>query len=267
MSTSTSPTVASLFAAATQEGTLDPAAAAVIVPNMTANIQGALGVSVDDVQASTVVLLTILLDDSTSIESASNTQHVIDGANLVLDAVGSSKDDGILVCMRTLNRGTLYPYMSLSQAARISRANYTPDGFTPLNDMTAETVAASVVKAQEFANQGVPCRAITLIVTDGADVGSQHIRRPEGVKPLIDAALRTEQHIICAMGIDDGGTTDFRSVFSRMGLRDNWILTPKSNGHEIRQAFAMFSRSAARASQAATGGAFSKVAAGGFASP
>lgn len=205
-------------------------------------------------------------DDSMDIENAGNTQHVIDGANGVLDAVGSSKDDGILVCVQTLNRGVIYPYMSLAQAARISRANYTPDGYTPLYDMSAEVVGLSVVKAQDFAGQGVPCRNVTLIVTDGADVGSKHIRRPEGVKPLIHAALKTEQHIICAMGIDDG-STDFRAVFTKMGLRDNWILTPKSNGHEIRAAFTMFSRSAARASQAATGGAFSKVAAGGFASP
>jgi hypothetical protein len=156
--------------------------------------------------------------------------------------------------------------MSLAQAIRISRANYTPDGYTPLHDMTAEIVGLSVAKAQDFAGQGVPCRAVTLIVTDGADVGSKHHRRPEGVKPLIDAALKTEQHIICAMGIDDG-STPFRDIFSKMGLRDNWILTPKNSAHEIRAAFAMFSRSAARASQAATGGAFSRVAAGGFASP
>ena len=57
------------------------------------------------------------------------------------------------------------------------------------------------------------------------------------------------------------GSTDFRKVFSEMGIPDRWILTPGNSASEIRGAFQMFSQSAVRVSQAAS---FSKSALGGF---
>ena len=68
---------------------------------------------------------------------------------------------------------------------------------------------------------------------------------------------------IAAMGIDNG-STDFRKVFADMGIPAEWILTPKSDPHAIREAFQVFSQSAVRASQAA---AFSATALAGFAGP
>lgn len=264
-STSSPVTAASLFASAQQNGTLDPAAMAVIVPNMGANITAGLGIVADDVQASNVCLVALLLDDSSSIADGNNTMNVIDGTNLVLDAVGGSKEDGILGYIGTLNRGILSPFATLTNTKRPDTNNFTPSGCTPLYDRTAELIATVIAKTEEFQNNGVPCRSVVMIVTDGSDVGSRTHRTPESIQPLVAAALRTEQHIICAMGIDDGAT-DFRSIFRRMGLRDQWILTPKNTASEIRKAFAMFSKSAARASIATTGGQFSQVAAGGFGS-
>jgi hypothetical protein len=66
------------------------------------------------------------------------------------------------------------------------------------------------------------------------------------------------------IGIADG-STDFKAVFGEMGIRDEWILTPKNSPSEIRRAFQMLSQSATRASQSAT--TFSQAAMGGFASP
>lgn len=262
------PTVQSLFASAVADGSIDRNAASVVVPNMTANIQAALGVSVDDVQASSVCLVTLVLDDSGSIQGP-NCQILIDGSNMVLDAVGGSKpedQDGVLVHCRRLNAGIVYPFSPLPQAVRLNGQNFQPDGHTPLYDTVAETMAAVIAKTQDFAMNGVPCRSVTIIVTDGADVGSKTHRTPESVRPLIEAALRSEQHIVCAMGIDDG-STPFADIFARMGVRPKWILTPKNSPTEIRRCFAMASKSAAMGSQAVQGGAFSKVAAGGFASP
>ena len=41
--------------------------------------------------------------------------------------------------------------------------------------------------------------------------------------------LAQENHVVAAMGIDDG-TTDFRKVFRDMGIADRWILTPGNTG-------------------------------------
>ncbi len=78
---------------------------------------------------------------------------------------------------------------------------------------------------------------------------------------MVDSLLKTENHIVAAMGIDDG-STDFRKVFSDMGIPDEWILTPGNTESEIRKAFQLFSQSAVRASQNAA--SFSQTAMGGF---
>lgn len=263
-SLSTNPTVASLFQNAKDDGSLDPAAMAVVnVPNFQATMQAAMGVHVDDVQASNVVLFTLLLDDSSSIDYANNTQVLIDGANAVIDAITATKEEGILLHIALLNGPQICPFTQLSAAPRVTRQNFKPGGLTPLYDRTAAVLGTVLARTQDFQAGGVPVRSVTLIVTDGADVNSQHHRTPEAIAPAIAAMVRAEQHIVSAMGIDDG-STDFNAVFSRAGIQPKWILTPKNDPREIRQAFIMASRSAARASVAATGNAFSNVAAGGF---
>ena len=118
-----------------------------------------------------------------------------------------------------------------------------------------------LAKAQEFADNGVPVRTVTLIISDGGDEHS-HRASAATVRSLVTDMLRAETHIVAAMGIDDG-STDFRQVFRDMGIRDEWILTPGNSRKEIHQAFQLFSQSAVRASQ--SGNSFNSL--GGFGSP
>jgi hypothetical protein len=141
----------------------------------------------------------------------------------------------------------------------MSHKNYNPNKGTPLYEQTIVLLGTVLAKSQEFADNGVPVRTVTLIITDGADEHSG--RRAKDVKAIVEDMLRTENHIIAAMGIDDG-TTDFRSVFREMGLRDQWILTPGNNHKDICQAFQIFSQSAVRVSQSAIH--FSQSNLGGF---
>ncbi len=76
--------------------------------------------------------------------------------------------------------------------------------------------------------------------------------------------LMAENHIIAAMGIDNG-STNVQDFFREMGIRDEWVITPKNSKNDIRKAFQVFSQSAVRASQGAA--SFSKTALGGFGSP
>jgi hypothetical protein len=77
-----------------------------------------------------------------------------------------------------------------------------------------------------------------------------HRQTPASVKALVEDLRRLEQHIVAAVGIDDG-STDFRRVFREMGLEDRWILTPKNSAQEIRAVFQLVSQSAVQLSQAA----------------
>jgi hypothetical protein len=138
--------------------------------------------------------------------------------------------------------------------------NYDPNQGTPLYDQTLILLGTVLAKAQEFSDNGVPVRTVTLIITDGADAHSLRADA-QSVASVVGDMLKAENHIIAAMGIDDS-YTDFRTVFKEMGIRDEWILTPGDSDSEIRQAFQVFSQSAVRVSQSA--GNLNQASLGGF---
>lgn len=262
-SKSGAPDVGALFKAAEEAGDLSTQAMqALSVVDLGAQIQDALGTPAMDVQASEVFLVAMVIDDSGSIRFVSgNTEAVRAGHNGVLEALGASKQkESILVHTRYLNGTILYPFCPLGQVVKMDSRNYDPNGGTPLYDETVALLGTVLAKAQEFADNGVPVRTATLIVTDGND---QHSTRAtvHKVAAVVRDMLKLETHIVAAMGVDDG-STDFRLVFKGMGIPDNWVLTPKNSPSEIRNAFQVFSQSAVRASQSAQ--SFSQAALGGF---
>jgi hypothetical protein len=227
-------------------------------------IAAGLGTPALNVGATEVTLVSQLIDDSGSIRFvAGNADAVRQGHNMVLDSLGGTKaKDGIQVLCRYLNSPTpLYDYRPLAGAIKMSPSNYNPDGGTPLYDEVVAFLGGVLVKTQEFAQNGVPVRSVSLIISDGNDQGSRR-NTAKDCATLAHDLLIQECHVIAFMGIDDGGGTDFRAIARSMGIRDEWILTPGNTPSEIRQAFALVSQSAVRMSQAA--GNFSKAAAGGF---
>ena len=253
-----------LFEEAQDEGLLSPDSAQILtVHDIGAQIQAGLGVNVDDVQASEVVLVTLMPDDSGSIRFAGNAQAVRDGHNRVLTALKDSKQkDNILIHTRYLNGDILYPYCALDQAVEMNTSNYDPNLGTPLYDQIIVMLGTVLAKTKEFSDNGVPVRTVSLILTDGSDQHS-HRHRPQDVATIVNDMLMSENHIVAAMGIEDG-STNFQKIFREMGLRDEWIMTPGNNESDIRRAFQVFSQSAVRASQGAI--SFSKTALGGFGS-
>jgi len=226
------------------------------VVDVGAQIQAGLGITIDDIAASEVVLLTMMPDDSQSIAAAGNIDAVRDGHNFVLDALARSKQSGeVLAHTRYLNGHVLYPYTALAHAVKMTKQNYDPSLGTPLFDQSVVLLGTVIAKAQELAQAGIAVRTVTLIITDGGDYGSARCR-PADVAAVVQDMLAQENHIVAAMGISDG-TTDFKQVFRAMGIPDRWILTPGNSASEIRRAFQVFSQSAVRASQGLQLGGFS----------
>ena len=238
-----------LFGRARAEGTLSPEAmAALTVVDLGAQIQAGLGIAIDDVAASEVVLVTMMPDDSGSIFSAHNGRAVCEGHNLVLEALATAKQrDAVLAHTRYLNGEVLYPYVPLGQTVRMDPHTFAAGGGTPLYDQSVVLLGTVLAKAQAFAEAGVPARTVTLIITDGDD---QHSQRSTAatVATIVRDMTSREGHIVAAMGISDG-STDFRQVFRAMGIDDRWVLTPRNSAGDIRRAFQVFSQSATRLSQ------------------
>ena len=255
--------VTSLLAAAANQGGLNPQALQALSLVDIGN-QFQMGISIDDYEGTEVVMVSVMPDDSGSIRFASNSDAVRDGHNGVIDALLASKQsDQVLFGTQYLNGFVLNPLVLLKDAIRMDNTNYDPNLGTPLYDNALVLLGAVLAKTQEFQDNGVPVRTVTLIVTDGNDQGS-HRARASDVSKVVKDMLMREQHIVAAMGISDG-YTDFRKVFQEMGILDEWILTPGNTPTEVRRAFAVFSKSAVRASQ--TAAPFSQVALGGFANP
>jgi hypothetical protein len=226
------------------------------VVDVGAQIQSGLGVSIDDVGSSEVVLLTMMPDDSSSIAAGNNADAVRDGHNFVLDALGASKQAGeVLAHTRYLNGHVLFPYTQLAHANKLTTANYDPRLGTPLYDQAAVVLGTVIAKAQELAQAGIAVRTVTLIITDGADCGSTRCKAAD-VAAIVRDMVAQENHIVAAMGISDG-STDFRGVFRAMGIADRWILTPGNSASEVRRAFQVFSQSAVRAAAGTQLGGFS----------
>ncbi|MDO8408069.1 MAG: hypothetical protein Q7S95_02430 [bacterium] len=255
-----------LFESAATQGSLSQGALqAIQIHDIGADINAALGVSVDDVKASEVVLGTLLIDDSGSIMQARNEQHVRDGHNLFIDSLAATKQkNGILTMCRYLNGTVLYAYVPVIQAIRMDAANYRARGGTPLYRESLATLAAVVAKRQEFEDNGIICRTITGIFTDGGDSTGGRGVCASDVKMIVDDMLRAENHIVAGIGVSDG-YTDFSAVFGDMGIRPEWVLTPGNSPSEIRKAFGLLSQSAVRVSQ--SGKTFSQQVMGGFGSP
>jgi hypothetical protein len=251
--------VKQLFVSAHAEGALSISSLqALTAVDLGAQIQAGLGIAVDDVQGSEVVLLTIMPDDSSSMRP--NERVVCDGHNLVLDAVGASKQrDAILAHTRYLNGTVLFPYRPIDLAIRMGPTNFQALHGTPLYDESVVILGSVLAKTRELESNGVAARSITLLITDGADESSRRAKARD-VAALVADLDRGESHIVAGMGISNGAT-DFRRVFGEMGIRDRWILTPGNTQAEIRSAFQVFSQSAIRASKASH---YSQAGLGGF---
>lgn len=225
------------------------------------HIQEGLGVSVDDIESSEVLLVNVLLDDSYSMQG--NEQAVRDGVNELLQALRESKQAGsVVVYIRQLNSGLTYAYQLLTPQVKLDPGNYNVRGGTPLFHESLVTLGTVAAKTTEFENNGVPVRSITVIVTDGGDTG---YNKPPArdVKRLIEDMERSERHIIFGYGLGDAQF--FHQVFDDMGIRRERQLVTTADHHEVRRGFGIVSQSAVRASQAATG--FSGSGLGGFGSP
>jgi hypothetical protein len=275
---STTANASSFIRSAYDKGILSEVSlAALQIPDIGAAINNALGSEIE-VSASEAVHVIMLMDDSGSIKFGwdenqqkyvDNSKVICDGHNIVIESLRDSKTrDGIFITTLLLNGNVINSFTHIDDAKILENGvNYSADGVTPLYDQSVVTIGSAIAKAQELAGNSIPCRSVILIATDGMDEYSCNTRVDE-VKSVVHDVLQTEQYIIAAIGIPsartcyDGQALDFIDIFKKMGIQENWFLTPMARQEAIRAAFQLFSQAATQASQNAE--SFSKTALGGF---
>lgn len=239
-----------LFAGAMNDGVLGPDSRSLLTGHLGAVVvAGAAGMDVEDIQASDVTLITVLVDQSSSIGYSNLEGAVRDGYNSLLDSFGGSRQkDSILVALWLFNdqQTVTHSYVPVADATRLDQWNYRSSGGTSLYDTWLDALAANVAYAQRLRDGGTPCRSIVVVLTDGED--STSTRRESDCAKLGRDLLASEQFILAFVGV--GNEADFKQVARRMGIPQRCVLVERSaTAKGLRQAFQLVSQSALRASQ------------------
>ncbi|OGI16597.1 MAG: hypothetical protein A3J63_01985 [Candidatus Moranbacteria bacterium RIFCSPHIGHO2_02_FULL_40_12b] len=242
---------------AAEDGVISQKALQVIDINDTV-LAGIDGTDIDDIQATDVTLLTLVVDDTGSL--AHLIDSVIEGQNQLLEAIRNSKQkDNILLALWKFDADSklVHSYVPVGQATKLDRRNYRASGSsTALNDAWMNAMASNIAYAQMLRSSGTPVKNIAVVITDGQDNDSRRYRAADCAKVNKDL-LKSEQFILAFVGMGQTAAdeTQFRLIAEEMGFPDGAILTVDSTPSEIRKIFNMISQSAIRASQKAVSAA------------
>lgn len=253
--------VTGLLAGAVATGILSQQSSSLITGNLgKVVIAGAAGKALEDIVATDVTLITVLIDASSSIQDRGLEQAVRDGQNHLIDAfAGSKQKDAILMALWTFasELDVLHSYLPVTDAVRLDARNYKGSGSTRLYDTWCDALAANVAYAQRLRDGGTPCRSVVVVITDGEDCGSS--RTAGNCAGLSQDLLASEQFVLAFVGVGRG--VNFHAVAKAMGVPDGCVLVQQdATATSLRKAFQMVSQSAIRASQ----GRIAPGAAAGF---
>ncbi len=219
-------------------------------------VAGAAGADLEDIEAAEVTLVTLLVDESSSIEGYGLTRAVQDGHRELVQALRSSDEaDGLMLALWTFHgsRQVVHGYLPVEQAEPLTDARYRPRGCTSLYDAWCEALASNVAYAQQLRDGGAPVRSVVVVITDGEDTASK--RRPADCRSLSRDLLASEQFVLAFVGLG-ADERAFRRVARDMGVPDDSVLVQGATPKAIREVFQTVSRSAIRASRGRIGGGF-----------
>lgn len=239
-----------LITSAAASGVVTPDTSQLITGNLGGMIiAGAGGIDAEDIYASDVTLVTLLIDASSSIAYAKLEQAVRDGQNALVDALANSKEaGGILLAQWKFNssQSVIHSYVGVSDATRLDHKSYRGAGSTVLYDAWFDACAANVAYAQQLRDGGTPCRSVVVVITDGDDTASQRTLRD--CAKISRDLLASEQFVLAFVGVGD--EVDFRAIAKGMGIPDDCVAVQKNaTASTLRKVFNMVSQSAIRASQ------------------
>lgn len=195
-------------------------------------------------------------------DSSSNAGILRNGYNQIIKDVlrASGLGDKIWVHTKKINGGEINPWVPLAQVPLLNTENYLAGGSTPLRDALVPFLGETLSKSQEVRNLWMTPRTITMIITDGVDVGSVRHSVEETRSVVTDIDKPGSIHLVAALAIEDG-YADPKGELKRLGLRDELILSAGSSPAEIIKALGIIGNLVRRASDP---GKFTQLKQDGF---
>lgn len=242
--------VMDLLAQAVQNGVLSAGTQSLISGNLgQIVIAGAAGTDMENIDATDVTLVTLLIDASSSIHDSGLTSAVREGHKQLLEAFGKSRERNAILVATWLfsdELRILHSYVPIEDAVALDLHNYQPCGCTILNDAWCDALTANVAYAEKLRAHGTPCRSVAIVITDGDDCGSK--RSMVDCQRLSRELLKTEQFILAFVGV--GNEQHFRDVAGSMGVpAGNVQVETEARSSNVRRIFHMVSQSAIKVSQ------------------
>lgn len=201
------------------------------------------------------LLLTMMPDDSGSINSYGNAPAIRRGHNAQLDLY-MGHPGNILVRTRYLNGFELFDYSKPEDAVRMNDRNYNPHEGTPLYAQTANVLHEVQRSMARFADTH-DVLTMTCILTDGADTSGQS---PDFVRGVVETMIASGEHIVAGMAVR-AGETDFHRIFLNMGIPEQWIIVLEREEGDIVSGMTRFAQTSRGIRDRAT---FTQTSMGGF---
>lgn len=247
------PDVNELFNDAKQAGEISPQTAK-ILDGLSARINKTMVVPLARPSVTEITLLCMLIDNTPSMEQKNNHVAAIEGHNLVVEALLSSKAANNIESLTMLinpndnyikkvtGDSTEFQWRSLRAAPRLEKRCFIQGCSTALYDRCIEALGSVLARTKWWEDQyGVQTRSVTLLMSDG---GNNDGKSEAGhVARLVQDMLAMEKHRIYFMGVQCG--VDFRKVGIDMGLPPECIDVVERDPKAIRNRFQLFSQSAA----------------------
>jgi hypothetical protein len=247
------PDASELFQNAAQSGDISPGSAA-ILGGLSARINRTLSTLSVTPAVTELLQVCMLLDNTPSMEHKNNHLGVIEGHNLVVDALLQAKGvDSVETLSALINPNAryaqritgdsdLFQWVALSASPRLDKTGFIHGSGTPLYDRCLETLGSVIARTMWWEdNYGVQTRSVTLLMTDGGNNDGR--ANAADVSKVVKDMLRAEKHKIYFMGVDSIGI-DFREIGREMGIPDEYIDVVERDPKTIRAKFQVFSQSA-----------------------
>ena len=244
-----------LFKDAGDAGELSPQAVS-LLSGLSARIDRSMAVLKAEPTVTEQTLLSMMLDNTPSMSTDGNHMAVIDGHNLVVNAILDSRAVNSVEVLTTLiNPGksytqhilgdksaTEFQWCALKAAPRLDEKGYINGTSTPLYDRCLETLGSVVARTKWWEDKyGIQTRSVTLLMTDGASNSGK--ATAQDVARIVGDMLSMEKHRIFFMGVKLAGC-DFHRIGQEMGIPANCIDEVDRDPKAIRRKFQLFSQSA-----------------------
>lgn len=252
------PNAMELFKDAQQCGEISPGSAA-LLSGLSARINRTMSLLPVTPQVTDQTQLCMLLDNTPSMENNDNHLAVIEGHNLVVNALLTAKAVNSIESLTALinpcpkytrkitGDNDEFQWGALRAAPRLDKRGYIHGSSTPLYDRCLEILGSVLARTKWWEDMyGVQTRSVTLLMTDGGNNDGK--MKSKDVASVVADMLAMEKHRIFFMGVACGGI-DFKEIGREMGIPDQCIGVVERDPKAIRSRFQLFSQSAVAVAQ------------------